>query len=375
MVKISAALAVLAFGLLQPLAVMAAPASQVGPGAPENLRCTGRPAPALPGPDWKVEPVWAWQNVVRVEGEIGSSDGPQSVALDRQCNSYVADSEHFRILKVSQDGNVVAQWPLPGQRAPGESSAPGGLAVDGQGNVYATDTPRDRVYKLSPQGSVVATWGNCPDGQQFCDPTLPGRFLSPTGIAVDGTGNVYVAETAGSRVQKLSPAGQSVARWDLKGKGIGDLFLPGGLSVDQGGFVYLTEAYNNLVLKFDPNSGAIVGRWGGPVGGEAGQLHGPTGVGVDAAGNILVSDAQNWRIQKLAADGSFVTQWRNCLDGDPPCELAGAGSEPGQFFASRAVTVDGQGSVYVADTGNKRIQRFSIVDWVLIPPPESEEGG
>jgi DNA-binding beta-propeller fold protein YncE len=360
------------FGLIQVVPALGAPAGQVGPAAPDNLRCPGRPAPPLPGPGWQVGPVWAWQELIRVEGEIGSSDGPHAVALDRQCNSYVADSQHFRILKLNRDGNVVAQWSLPGQRGAGESSAPGGVAVDSQGNVYATDTPRDLVYKFSPQGTVVATWGNCPDGQQFCDPTLPGRFLSPTGIAVDGAGNVFVSETAGDRVQKLSPNGQPVARWNLKGKGIGDLFLPGGLSIDQGGFVYLVETYNNLVLKFDPASGAIVGRWGGPIGDEPGQFHGPSGVGVDAAGNLYVTDRDNWRVQKLGPDGSFQAHWRNCLDGDPPCEFPGAGTEPGQFFVAQGVTVDGQGSLYVADTGNKRIQRLVIVDWVLIPPPEDE---
>jgi hypothetical protein len=114
------------------------PASaQVSPIAPENLRCPGRPAPPLPGPNWKVEPVWEWREVVRVEGTIGSSDGPYAVAVDRQCNSYLTDSERFRILKLSPDGSVVAQWPLPGQRAAGESSGPRGVAVDGAGNPAA----------------------------------------------------------------------------------------------------------------------------------------------------------------------------------------------------------------------------------------------
>jgi DNA-binding beta-propeller fold protein YncE len=153
---------------------------------------------------------------------------------------------------------------------------------------------------------------------------------------------------------------------------LGELLLPGGLSIDQGGFVYLTEAYNNLVVKFDPGSGAVVGRWGGPASGEPGQFHGPLGVGVDAAGNLFVSDAGNWRVQKLGPDGSFQAQWRNCLDGDPPCQFPDAGADPGQFFASHGVAVDGQGSVYVADTANKRIQRLIIVDWVLIPPKDEE---
>jgi DNA-binding beta-propeller fold protein YncE len=316
--------------------------------------------------------VWDWQELVRVDGTLGASDGPYAVAVDRSCTSYVTDTEHFRVLKLSPDGAVLAQWTLPGARAAGESSSPRGVAVDSQGNVYVTDTPRDRVYKFSPQGQVIATFGDCPAANPACDPTLPGRFISPEGFAVDGAGNVYVAEVAGNRIQKLSADGKSLAIWELKSKGLGELFIPGSLSIDQGGFVYMSEAYNERVVKFDPGSGAVVGRWGGARGGGEGQFHGPLGVGVDAAGNLYVADSGNWRVQKLGPDGSFQTQWRNCLDGDPPCEFPDAGSEPGQFFGARGIAVDGQGSVYVADTNNKRVQRLMIVDWVLIPPPEPE---
>jgi DNA-binding beta-propeller fold protein YncE len=350
----------------------AAPALQVAPNAPENLRCSGTPAPALPAPDWRAEPVWAWQDLLHVDGVIGSNDGPYAVALDGQCNSYVADSQHYRILKLTPDGTVVGQWSLPGERAPGESSSPRGVAVDRQGNVYATDTARDRVYKFSSQGQVVGTWGECAGGAAACDAKLPGRFQSPEGIAADGTGNVFIAETAGLRVQKVSDNGQPLAIWDLKGKGLGELFIPGSLSVDQAGSVYLSEGYGNLVLKYNASDGALVGRWGGALGGEPGQLHGPLGVGVDAAGNLYVADSGNWRVQKLGPDGAFLAHWRNCLDGDPPCQFPDAGAEPGQFMAPRGFAVDGQGSVYVADTANKRVERLIIVDWILIAPPEDE---
>src|SRR5438445_5216086 len=103
-------------------------AAQVSPVAPENLRCPGQPAPAAPGPDWKVMPVWEWREVYRVDSPIGSSDGPYAVAVDRQCNSYLTDSEHFKIVRLSPDGGVVAQWSLPGERAAGESSSPRGVA-------------------------------------------------------------------------------------------------------------------------------------------------------------------------------------------------------------------------------------------------------
>ena len=351
---------------------VSAAAQALSASAPDYLRCSsGRPSPTLPGPGLTATPVWAWQNVVQVPGDIGTGDGPYAVALDRQCNVYVADSQHVSVLKLAPDGHQIGQWSLPGPRNPDESSAPRGIAVDSQGSVYVTDTPRDRVYKLSPQGQVAATWGDCPNGGSACDSSLPGRFNRPEGIAVDGVGNGYVAETAGKRVQKLSSSGKSLAGWNLADKGLGDQLIPGSLSVDQGGFVYMTEAYNNWVVKLDPNTGTVVGKWGGTSGGDSGQLHGPLGVGVDAAGNMYVSAAQNWRVQALSTGGAFVAQWRNCLDGDPPCQFPGAGTDPGQFMESRGIAGDGQGTVYVADTDNKRVERLIIVDWTLNPPPDS----
>jgi DNA-binding beta-propeller fold protein YncE len=356
--------------------IYAAPAQQVAPSAPDNLRCPGTPPPPSPGPGWQVVPVWEWRVVLDVEGVIGSNDGPYAVALDRSCNIYLTDSQHFQILKLGPDGSRLATWKLPGERAPGESSSPRGIAVDVRGNVYATDTPRDRIYKFSPQGQVVATWGACDTpsaANKYCDRSQPGMFLGPEGIAVDGTDNLFVVDGPTGRIQKLSTDGQPRASWELKGRGLGELFIPGSMSIDQGGFVYLAEAFNHQILKFQPNTGEVVGRWGGTESKEPGKFDLPTGVGVDAAGNLYVSDFDNWRVQKLAPDGAFLDQWRLCLDGNPPCEIPDGGQGVGEFMAQRGITLDGQGTVYVADTGNKRLQRLMIVDYVLIPPPPPED--
>jgi tripartite motif-containing protein 71 len=158
----------------------------------------------------------------------------------------------------------------------------------------------------------------------------------------------------------------------LKGRRVGELFIPGSLSLDQAGYVYVSDGFNNQVLKFDPNNGAIVGRWGGTEGREPGQLDLPLGVGLDSEGNLYVSETDTWRVQKIAPDGTSLVSWRLCLDGNPPCQLPDGGQGLGEFMAARGITVDGQGTVYVADTGNKRLQRLMIVDFVLVPPPDEE---
>src|SRR5438105_1512103 len=94
--------------------------------APDNLGCPGKPPPPLPGPGWREEPVWEWQDVEHFDGVFGD-DGPYAVALDRACNSYVADAQNYQIVKFSPQGKRVAAWKLPGQRAAGASSSPGGV--------------------------------------------------------------------------------------------------------------------------------------------------------------------------------------------------------------------------------------------------------
>jgi hypothetical protein len=102
-----------------------------------------------------------------------------------------------------------------------------------------------------------------------------------------------------------------------------------------------------------------------------------TGIGdhvdrADGADNLYVSDSGNWRVQKLAPDGAFLDQWRNCLDSDPPCALRDAARSPAILSFARHYR-RWPGTVYVADTANKRVQRLMIVYWLLIPPPEPEE--
>ena len=146
----------LAVGLnLRSSPIAAAPTEQAA--APEALRCPGRTLPSPPE-RWRWEWQWEVLDGYRLGGTVAEDDGPYAVALDRQCNLYVADAPNKRVLKLNPDGAVIATWPAP-RGAAGESSSPRGIAVDAQGNIYISDTPRDVVLKLSPSGTVLATWG------------------------------------------------------------------------------------------------------------------------------------------------------------------------------------------------------------------------
>jgi tripartite motif-containing protein 71 len=338
------------------------------PLAPESLRCPGRTLPE-PQDRWRWE--WHWEQLESYvfPGPPGD-DGPYTVALDRACNLYVADAQNKQVVKLSPDGAVLGRFAVP-NLLPGESSSPRGVGVDSQGNMYVSDTPRDHVLKLGPDGRVLATWGTCTPAAEnrFCDKSQPGLFVGPEGIAVDGAGNVYVIESAGNRIQKLTSDGRPLAMWEMRGRIPGELWILGSPGIDLAGNLYVPDGFNNRVFKFS-SEGAVLAQFGtGPdPSPQPGQFHYPKGVAVDQAGNIYVTDTYNWRVQKLAADGSLIDQWRNCLDG-PLCQIPANGEEPGQFFAARGLAVDGQGNLYVADTANKRVQRLIAVP---VPIPEEE---
>jgi DNA-binding beta-propeller fold protein YncE len=237
--------AILSLALSVLLGATAATAQQPGPAAPTNLRC--------PGPDLSFDPqtqqiVSAWEDVVKYPVTL-DDQGPLGVALDTNCNLYVADTANNRIAKISPTGDTLAEWGTDG-RGVGQFHRPGAVALDSAGNIYVADSGNDRVVKLSPAGQVMVTWGKCTPGVPPCSPSPgdgPAEFFGPNGIAVDGSGNVYVAESVNNRIQKLSSSGQSLARWGTQGSGPGQFDSPWAVTLDAAGNVYVSDLNNNRV--------------------------------------------------------------------------------------------------------------------------------
>jgi hypothetical protein len=319
--------------------------------APESLRCPGNLPPGAAG--WEVFPTDPFT------APLPGASGPVAVALDRACNLYVADSLNRQVVKLAPDRTVLARWAVPPMPNLGEAGSPRGIGVDAQGNVYVSHYSRDHVLKFAPDGRLVATWGECTPAaaNRFCDPSQPGLFVGPQGVAVDGAGNVYVVEPTLNRVQKLTVDGRSLAVWQMRDRVPEPLMILGDPGLDAAGNLYVPDAFNHRILVLSPE-GVLLRQYGGERGREPGRFALPAGVAVDAGGNLYVSEVDNWRVQKLAPDGTFLEQWVNCLDG-PACQNPSAGTEPGQFFAARGLTVDGQGNLFVADTGNLRVQRLA----------------
>ena len=180
-----------------------------------------------------------------------------------------------------------------------------------------------------------------------------GQFDSPTGIAVDRSGNVLVADTGNGRIEKFSPGGAFLGAIGIKGTGYGQLAAPNGIAIDRTGNTYAADASKHRVEKLAPD-GTVIDEWKGPDPG----FYGPRRVAIGPDGSIYVVDQGRTRIAKFSPNGQVVTVWGSKGNGD------------GQFNDHTSVTVDPKtNKVYVADPINRRIQIFDsngsfITKWI-----------
>ncbi|MFH1859612.1 MAG: right-handed parallel beta-helix repeat-containing protein [bacterium] len=229
----------------------------------------------------------------------------------------------------------------------GQFSGPWGVAVDTSGNVFVADSGNRRIQRFAPDGTFITKWGSNGSGD--------GQFSNPRGVAVDTFGNVFVTDYDNNRIQKFAPDGTFITKWGSNGSGDGQFYFPFGVAVDTSGNVFVADTFNHRIQKF-AKDGIFITKWGSNGSGD-GQFSYPYGVAVDTSGNVFVADCNNNRIQKFAKDGTFITKWGSNGSGD------------GQFYSPCGVAVDTSGNVFVADSGNRRIQRFApdgtfIIKWV-----------
>jgi sugar lactone lactonase YvrE len=189
-------------------------------------------------------------------------------------------------------------------------------------------------------------------------------MVAPVSIAIDGTGNnVYALDQSADTITRYSPDGKIQKVFGSQGTGPGQFDVPKAIALDRVGNVYVADWGNHRIQKFSPD-GAVLGNFGTD-GNGPGQIHLPSGITVDRDGNMYVSDSDNWRMIEFAPDGTPVDQIPACpAPGD--CGVLD-GTDPGQFFDHNGVTVDGQGNLYVADSGNNRVERRVVIE-VANPP-------
>jgi hypothetical protein len=266
-----------------------------------------------------------------------------------------------------------------------------GIEVDSSGNVYVADTGNNRIQKFTSTGTFLGWWGlddqnytgwHNPDSQRIGQAgSGSGQFSLPWGIAIDNSGNIYVADANNARIQKFTSDTTFTTQWGTAGSGDGQFVDMRGIEIDSSGNIYVADANNYRIQKF-ASTGAFLGWWGrddqnytgwhnpdsqriGVVGTGDGQFNHPEGVAVDAFGYVYVTDFDNNRVQKFTSTGTFLGWWGHDDQNftgwhNPGSQRIGqAGSGSGQFIFPRGIAVDGSGNVNVIDSPyNGRVQIF-----------------
>ncbi len=256
-------------------------------------------------------------------GSIGGLGTPIEMAFDAAGNLFVAEDTPGRVAKYSPSGTLVTRWSVGG--------AATGLAVDSVGNVYVTSKALHNIQVYTNSGIFIRTIGGFGSGN--------GQFNQPHAITLDAAGNIYVTENGNSRVQVLDNNGNFLRKWGTLGSGNGQFNFPQGIELDSAENVYVTDRGNNRLQKFDSN-GNFLTKWS-----VAGQT---AGVGIDSADRIFVSNFSNPSVQVFTSTGVLITTFGSI------------GSGLGQFNLPHGVEFDKQGSIWVADWNNGRVQEFSI---------------
>ena len=236
----------------------------------------------------------------------------------------------------------------------GQFDSPTGIAVDGSGNILVADTNNGRIEKFSPTGTFLSIIGTKGSGH--------GQLGEPNGIAIDRAGNIYVAEVASNhRVQKLAPDGTFIAEW--KGPELG-LYGPRRIAIGPDDSIYVVDQGHARIVKFSPD-GQLLAVWASKGTGD-GQFDDPTSVAVDPTTNkIYVADPRNKRIQVFDSNGKFLTKWSVPGWGQPVgFEDLAIDSKAGRLYASSAQ----MGAVLVFDLNGTRIGNLTP------KPPDKLEG-
>jgi cysteine-rich repeat protein len=328
---------------------------------------------------------------------------PFGVAVDRRGTLYIAERNNHRVRRVDPTGVVttVAGTGTPGFSGDGgpatsaQLRSPYGVAVDGLGTLYIADTVNDRIRRVDATTGVMTTVagtgikGFSGDGGA----ATSAQLAFPAGVAVDGLGNLYIADTDNHRIRRLdattgvlTTVAGTGASWaittlpctdDNSAATSGELDCPFGVAVDSLGTLYIADTRNHSIRRVDATTGVhttVAGTGTGGYSGDDGaaasaQLALPQGVAVDSLGTLYVADSSNHRIRRVDAATSLITT----VAGRGPIMEGGPGGFSGdggaatsaELYSPTGVAVDGLGTIHFADNQNHRIRRVDAMTGIL----------
>ena len=318
---------------------------------------------------------------------------PYGVAVDAAGNLYIADTLNLRMRKVDAGGTITT---VAGNGTGGFSGdngaatvarlgSPTGVAVDAAGNLYIALQSYQRIRKVDAGGTITTVAGNGTAGFSGDNGAATAASLSgPAGVAVDAAGNLYIADRTNQRIRKVDAggtittvAGNGTAGFsgDNGAATAASLSGPAGVAVDAAGNLYIADRTNQRIRKVDAGGTISTVAGNGAVGfsgdngaATAASLFYPIGVAVDAAGNLYIADQSNGRIRKVDADGTITTVAGNGTTGSAG---DGGAATAASLGSPTGVTLDAAGNLYVADQSSQRIRKIGPVGgYVDATPPE-----
>lgn len=317
-------------------------------------------------------------------------NGPTGVAIDASGNLYLAEGSigdgsglavgDYRVWKVNSSGvistaagNGMASFSGDGGPAlSAQLNNPAAVTFDSAGNLYIADTDNNRIRKVTPAGAISTVAGTGAAGWSGDGgPGTQAQLNHPQGLTSDPDGNVYIADTGNNRIRKLLPSGTILT---IAGNGnasyYGDglpalqasLHSPHQIYFVAGEYVYIADTGNERVRELLPDGTitTVAGNGGQGLGGDgaravAATLNSPTGVTVDAAGNVYVADQGNNRIRVITPDGNIATLAGGSVNGLGD----GGAAVSAQLNAPSSVALDGSGNLYFTDSGNNRVREVA----------------
>ncbi len=320
---------------------------------------------------------------------------PVAVATDGGGNVYVADSSNNTIRKVTSGGVVTTLAGTPGLAGTTDGTGSGalfnnpcGIAANGT-LIYVADTSNNTIRQVTPAG-VVTTLAGTPSLIGSSNGTgSAAQFYFPNGLALDSSGNVYIADTFNQDIRVMTPSGTVTTlagtatttlpgkAGDVNGTGTAASFnSPTGVAVDGSGNVYIADSTNNTIRK--ASFGVVTTFAGGAtqgldpfftsITGLTAHFNYPLGMAIDSSGNLYVADTTSQVIRKIASGAVIgpMTVAVSYFDGTvsstttPIAGYADGTGTAARFLNPRGMGADGVGNLYVADTGNQVIRKIVV---------------
>ena len=302
----------------------------------------------------RAQPLWQFCSVTQGSGKASADVSDVAVA----CTAAVAQVSTF-----AGSGTVGA---VNGNGTAASFYLPYSVVVDKSGSLLVSDTATNLVRKISPAGDVTTLAGGGSSGTSQDGNGTAASFSGLSGLALDSAGNAYAAEFGGNRIRKITPAADvttlagSGAIGSLDGHGTSATFnTPSSVATDADGNIYVLEFIGAVVRKITPARDVTTLAGSGTAGfadgtGTAASFGQAYGIATDAVGNVYVADSGNNRIRKITPGGVVTT-----LAGSGQIGATDGAGSSASFSRPGGLAVDSDGTIYVADTGNSLLRRIT----------------